>query len=734
MDDRVAGFFKYIFDDDEGYLCIASRHARTGNFQNHFFSYPAALDDAITFIGRQKLTSNVYFCPTLLTDTQRVKENISTTNVLWADLDSCPPDALKVRPQIVLETSQGRYQALWRLAEPMHGLEAEVLNKRIAYFHADEGADKSGWDLTQLLRIPLSINHKYAQDKGLWTVQVHSAETGLRVSPVDFRDYPEVEDEEKGSNEPFPEDLPNITGAEILEEIRLSINPRAWRLFEERPESDWSKALWQLQLLLFDVNLPPVKVFIVARDAACNKYERDGRSMKLLWKEVLRAQAHYHKPKVEVQDLSYNKALLEESQIYYQLTELLSDEERDDCRRTKTIVEDYIDWASSLGDAAWQYHQAGAFIILSTLLSSNIQLPTSFGTVRPNLWFMILADTTLTRKTTAMDTAMDLLLEIDPDCVLATDGSIEGLMTSLAARPRRASVFLRDEFSGMLEQMSKRDYYAGMLETLTKLYDGKFQKRVLRKETLELKDPILILFAGGIKERILQLLTFDHVNSGFLPRFIFLTAESDISKLRPLGPPSFDNLDKKSKLSDRFSELHGSFIEQKTIKGAGKTLHLPKTSDASLTNDAWVRYNKFEAAMLQSGLDSNIPDALVPMFDRLAKSGLKAAVLIAASRSQGKAVHVEEEDVVRAIYYVEQWRAYAMEILANLGKSVAERRLERVFELIQRRPGISRAEIMRHHKLTAREADAVFSTLEQRGLIAKEAGKRATAYTTTGDN
>ena len=95
---------------------------------------------------------------------------------------------------------------------------------------------------------------------------------------------------------------------------------------------------------------------------------------------------------------------------------------------------------------------------------------------------MILAETTLTRKTTAMDIPMDLLAEVDESAIMATDGSLEGLFTNLSMRPKKPSVFLRDEFSGLIDAMTKKDYMAGMPEMLTKLYDGKFQRRLLRKE------------------------------------------------------------------------------------------------------------------------------------------------------------------------------------------------------------------------------------------------------------
>src|SRR5262249_60707927 len=118
----------------------------------------------------------------------------------------------------------------------------------------------------------------------------------------------------------------------------------------------------------------------------------------------------------------------------------------------------------------------------------------------------------------------------------------EGLFSALATRPGKPSVFLRDEFTGLLEQMTKRDYMAGFAEMLTKLYDSKTLKRVLRKETIAVKDPILIVYAGGIKSRMQLMMTLEQVASGFLPRFVFITAVSDINRVRPLGPPTAKDL------------------------------------------------------------------------------------------------------------------------------------------------------------------------------------------------
>jgi hypothetical protein len=61
-------------------------------------------------------------------------------------------------PTAVVISSPGREQYWWRLSRPVEPEEGQDLNRRLAYAM---GADLSGWDLTQLLRVPGTRNHKY---------------------------------------------------------------------------------------------------------------------------------------------------------------------------------------------------------------------------------------------------------------------------------------------------------------------------------------------------------------------------------------------------------------------------------------------------------------------------------------------------------------------------------------------------------------------------------------------
>lgn len=715
MSQLLTTFFRGVYGRAIGWVCIAAIPADMKGIQHRYFRWPSDETQMINHINNVSGTENVYFCPQILEQPHLKKENVSYAPSAWADLDTCQPSYLHVAPSFVLETSPNRFQALWVMEDILDPHEAEELSKRIAYKHAPQGADRSGWDLSQLLRVPGTRNFKYPDSPQVTIVE----SGGGKFRPRDFYEYPELKNSGLLSL-PLPEKeaMPVMDREDLMQHYRRHLNPMVFTLYmDEPPEGSWSERLWKLEMLLFEAGMNREEVFYVCQMAACNKYKRDNRPESHLWRDVCRAFLRHEE--------NINTVVTSSEQA-----DLLSDEELASVANVETFVERYSKWASGLGDAASQYHPAGAFIILSSLLGGRVQLPTSFGVVGLNLWFMILADTTLTRKSTAMDIGIDLLGLVDQDSILATDGSIEGLMTGLQGRSRRPSVFLRDEFSGLIEQMTKKDYYAGMMETLTKLYDGKMQKRILRKETLTIINPVLIIFAGGIKSKVQSLLTYEHISSGFVPRFIFITAESSTARMQPLGPPSARDYAGRDELVSEMEELIAHYVvpgEAQKVPG-GFAQPQNKVWDAELTPEAWARYNKFEQDMMQAGLDSERPELMTPLYDRLAKSTLKAATLLSASRQRGTGVTVEESDIVLAIKYCRDWRNYANDVVNGVGQTSHEREIQKIFNAIASNPGISRSRLMQNYHLTARQADAIFGTLEQRSMITPNRVGKGTVY------
>jgi hypothetical protein len=725
-------FFKLVFGKQEGWICISYMHYTDGKkkWSDHFFEYPKQLPNMLHQIEQNFKSANTYFCPQLFATNQRPpgassarrKENVKTCTCVWSDLDTCAPELLLVEPTVVISSSPNRYQALWVLRDPIPPADAEQISKNIAYHHVPDGADNGGWDLTQLLRVPFTYNLKYQPPSEILVPIV--SRSGLIVE--EFSEYQESRVNAR-SHDPMPVVLPTETPLDIMQRYRRSINPIVFSIFDVEPqtaaeEGGWSKPLWQLQMLLFEAGMSREEVFVIASESKCNKYKRDNKHPRLLWEEVCRAY------ETSVEKLGI---LVPETT---KLPPLLTEQELEVASSQNTFVDRYIAWATKLGDAAPQYHQAGALMALSALLSGSIRLPTSFGTIMPNLWFMLLADTTLTRKSTAMDIAMEMVEEVSPDVLLATDGSLEGLLQSMEIRPGKPSVFLRDEFSGLIDAMTKKDYMAGMAEALTKLYDGKTMKRVLKRETVTVKEPCLLIFGGGIKTRVQSLLTLDHVASGFIPRFIFLSAESDVAKLRPLGPPTEENLADRTILIDELERLHSYYVAEEEIILKGQVVGISQSRHiAVLDEEAWQRYNQLEATLLYAGVSSDQPDIMTPVYDRLAKSILKTAVLIAASRMRGgDDINVTLKDLLVAIRYGEGWLGFATDIVNGIGRSANEIMLQRILKSIRRHPGTSRARLMQWYHLEARHAELIFATMEQRGLIIGTRMGRTTTYEAVG--
>jgi hypothetical protein len=704
-------FFAQVFGRNEGFLCLARKPRDKEGLYEKFFEYPEHLDLALEYIEEFYTRYDLYFCAQLLTERRRTKQYIETVPHLWADLDPCPVKNLRVAPSFVIQTSPGRTQALWRLDESLSAHEAEALSHRIALYHKADGCDQSGWDLTQLLRIPWTYNFKYgAADPPV--VQVVSIQQGYYRAD-DFKVYEPLPGEIVVPNGSVPPTI--ATGREVLDRNRFRLSDIVVKLFSQEPDESqrerWSGALWALLLQLAEAGLRTEEMFAIAKDAACNKYERDGRPPEALWTDVRKAYA----------------MVAQRTEAILATTPKPSDLLDESFKPSDSFIEHYIAWAKAQTDAAEIYHQAGAFMMLSAALSGMMVLPTTFNPrgMKLNLWFMILADSTISRKSTAINMAIDLLEEVSSDAVVATEATIEGLFGSMATRPGKPSIFLRDEFAGMLDSMQRKDYYAGMIELLTQLYDGRNQTRKLAKASVKITDPLLIMFVGGARSRILELLSAEHIRSGFAPRFLFFSATADPADLRPLGPPTEEIDEIRDQVSE---ELRQIIIKYQVMESRplGKSM-LPagqKIWKAELTDDAWQRYNQLNTRLINDAVSSREPDLVGPMFQRLGDSMLKASVLLAACRPENPVnsrIIVEVSDVEHAISYGITWRESSLEVIAGAGSNAYESQLKRALDYINARVshGSSRSSMMRIFKLNVKEADMLFATLEGRGLVRK---------------
>jgi len=106
-----------------------------------------------------EVEGDLYFTPNLFVEDRRRKELMLPSRWLYADCDTVYPGSSQYPdPTVLWETSPKRYQAMWLCPVALKPREHQIINKRLTYMI---GADKGGWDATQVLRIPGTRNYKY---------------------------------------------------------------------------------------------------------------------------------------------------------------------------------------------------------------------------------------------------------------------------------------------------------------------------------------------------------------------------------------------------------------------------------------------------------------------------------------------------------------------------------------------------------------------------------------------
>jgi hypothetical protein len=131
-------FFDYIFSPQQvGFLCLASTigpvPSGRKDFRQVFFEWPKQRDEIALFIDNTSQERNMYFCTSLLSKPERLKEYCLSGNLLWADLDFVNPTGLSHPPSLAVESSPQRYQAFWRLDEEFPPDVIEDINRKLTY-------------------------------------------------------------------------------------------------------------------------------------------------------------------------------------------------------------------------------------------------------------------------------------------------------------------------------------------------------------------------------------------------------------------------------------------------------------------------------------------------------------------------------------------------------------------------------------------------------------------------
>lgn len=229
------------------YICLSTRRGK--HWKDHFFKTPLNRDILTDFF--QSYDTNrydLYFCPHAFRTNHRIESEAIPTKYLWSDLDYANPERVNPRPNIAWESSPNRYACLWILDKIPTLNETKELNKKLAYAN---GGDRSGWDITQVLRIPGSCNHKYdpvPKGKLLWK---------------ELKPYSQI----------VTMDGYSESASEILQKHKISPF-LIKKLYSEAVPGKRSEVLWKLENLLCEKGLNKEEIKTVIKESPWNKFSK----------------------------------------------------------------------------------------------------------------------------------------------------------------------------------------------------------------------------------------------------------------------------------------------------------------------------------------------------------------------------------------------------------------------------------------------------------------------------
>jgi len=236
---------------------------------------------------------DLYFTPMVFSRPKRLSEYAKASSRLWADMDEADPREIDpvLHPTIAWETSPGRFDAIWctRSARP-ETTERGGENHRLTIAI---GADPSGWDTTQLLRVPGSANNKPGYPRGTRGSLLWVERQSFPWSAID--ELPELPVNDTVGGDLLDEAaLESVDPYEAYARVRRHLSGivrQYMRLKDADDTMDRSSVAWQIERDLADAGCSLLEMVAIMRPTPWNKHWGRSDELKRLTLECAKALA-----------------------------------------------------------------------------------------------------------------------------------------------------------------------------------------------------------------------------------------------------------------------------------------------------------------------------------------------------------------------------------------------------------------------------------------------------------
>ena len=199
-------------------------------------------------------------------------------------------------------------------------------------------------------------------------------------------------------------------------------------------------------------------------------------------------------------------------------------------------LKDYVRFVSELTEAPMQFHIATALAIVATALGRKVYIVEADDKLYANLYLLVVGESGLYHKSTAIRQCDKFLPEISQDCILKGDTmSLSAFREAFRRNPVRLLKY--DEMATLFD--NERKSGKGVMAQLPSLWDCpdyiELNLKNLHPDERIIFEPTLTILAAStpawldIKER--------DIRGGLWGRFIVIFADDSDRKIMPIRPP-----------------------------------------------------------------------------------------------------------------------------------------------------------------------------------------------------
>jgi hypothetical protein len=360
-----------------------------------------------------------------------------------------------------------------------------------------------------------------------------------------------------------------------------------------------------------------------------------------------------------------------------------------------------------LNDSPIIFQEAVALMILSSVAQRRYFFYFAGKKTFCNIWMLIVAKSSMFRKSTIIGNGIDIIEQIDRNIKLPNEFSTEELIAILDRNPQ--GTFFVDEFSTFYLQFL-RNYMATGIGFLLEMFDrvSSYQRKLRSGETFYIKDPFINIISATTLTALERELKAKDIENGFLYRFCIVYCNKQEKEIElPLSKP-------QPKL------LEPIITHLQKIRENSQYYEFTKKAQENYIE--WYHKVKRDYKEYLTGHFSSY-------LTRLLVYCLKFCLLYHLAREDFIKPQLDENDMNNAINWTNRLIQSTFRVLNLIAYTEYERHRRRILQYLANNHeiteeksyyGVSKSRLLRYMKLEAGQLTRILNSLKEEEVIKEE--------------